>query len=73
MNAARPKLKKFALKISWCAQLAVLSLKNANIVSELSSSCGVEGVRWCWFAGLFLKPETPFEITIYPQLQYNCG
>ena len=47
MDAARPKLKKFALRIFWCAQLAVLSRKNANIVSELNSSYGVEGVRWC--------------------------
>lgn len=33
---ARSKLKNFELKISLCAQLAVLSNKNANIVLERS-------------------------------------
>ncbi len=30
----RSKLKKFAPKISSCAQLIVLSIRNANIVSD---------------------------------------
>ena len=37
IRAARSKLKNFELKISLCAQLAVLSDKNANIVQERSS------------------------------------
>lgn len=36
ITAARSKLKNFELKISLCAQLAVLSDKNANIVQERS-------------------------------------
>ena len=36
IRAARSKLKNFELKISLCAQLAVLSDKNANIVQERS-------------------------------------
>ena len=31
-KAARSKLTNFAPKISWCAQLAVLSIRHANIV-----------------------------------------
>ena len=34
ITAARSKLKNFELKISLCAQLAVLSDKNANIVLQ---------------------------------------
>ena len=36
ITAARSKFKNFELKISLCAQLAVLSNKNANIVQERS-------------------------------------
>lgn len=36
ITAARSKLKNFELNISLCAQLAVLSDKNANIVQERS-------------------------------------
>lgn len=36
ITTARSKLENFELKISLCAQLAVLSDKNANIVQERS-------------------------------------
>ena len=36
ITAARSKLENFGPKISLCAQLAVLSDKNANIVQERS-------------------------------------
>ena len=37
-NAAHSKLENFAPKILLCAQLAVLSVRNANIVSEGKAS-----------------------------------
>ena len=40
-SSSLPKLTNFAPKILLCAELAVLSVRNTNIVSDIPSKSGV--------------------------------
>ena len=47
--AARSKLKNFAAKILLCAELIVLSVRNANIVSDGKASAMFFRLFWLAF------------------------
>lgn len=52
---ARLKLKNFAVKISSCAQLALLAIRNANIVTDSMPIIKISPYNTCGSFHIFLQ------------------